>query len=431
MTISRRNFLQATAAGGALLGTSVLAGCSASKTGAVTAKDRNLEIFSWWTSGGEVQALDALYSVYRKQYPGVKIANAAIGGASGGTNMQAVLQSRMLGNQPPDSFQGHPGAEFIDSWVKTGAMEPLDKLYKDEGYAKVLPAALIEMSSWQGKPYSVAVNAQRSNLTLYNKTLMKKVGGTVPTTWDEFFTLADKAKAMGIPAIGLAESGGNATQCVVEKLLLAKLGPDGYKGLFNGKTDWGSQGVTAALETAARCFAYANPNYLSVIGSDEPSLVSSGQALLILNGDWCIGGFEAKNFTDYGWAPAPDTDGMFILNSDSFGLPKGAPNPTPALDWLKVVGSKEGQDAFNPPKGTISPRSDRDDSHYNAYQHWAVNQWETAKVFLPTITDGSATSTQFTTAWANAMQSFDVNKDPALTQAALVKAAQSDKNISS
>jgi len=423
MTITRRSLLKAGLAGSAMLGSSAfLAACSGGSGSVATSK--SLEIFSWWTSGGEVQALDALYSVYRKQYPGVKITNAAIGGASGGANMQAVLQSRMLGHKPPDSFQGHPGAEFIDSWVKSGAMQPLDKLYKDEGYAKVLPAALIEMSSWQGKPYSIAVNAQRSNLTLYNKTLMQKVGGTVPTTWDEFFTLADKAKAMGIPALGLAESGGNSTQALVEKLLLAKLGPDAYKGLFDGKTDWGSQGVTAALETAARCFGYANQDFLAVIGSDLPSLVSSGKALLIMNGDWCIGQFEAKKFTDYGWASAPDTDGMFILNSDSFGLPQGAPHPTPALDWLKVVGSKEGQDGFNPLKGSISPRSDRDDSHYNEYQHFAVDQWEGAKVFLPTVTDGSAASTQFTTAYADAMQNFNVSKNPQSAQADLVKAAK-------
>ena len=35
-----------------------------------------IEIFSWWTSGGEVEALDALYAVFLEQYPGVEIENA-------------------------------------------------------------------------------------------------------------------------------------------------------------------------------------------------------------------------------------------------------------------------------------------------------------------------------------------------------------------
>src|SRR5436190_23171027 len=65
-----------------------------------------LEIFSWWTSGGEVEALNALYDIFKKKYPGVEIQNAALaGGAGQGGNMKALLETRMQGGQPPDSFQ--------------------------------------------------------------------------------------------------------------------------------------------------------------------------------------------------------------------------------------------------------------------------------------------------------------------------------------
>jgi hypothetical protein len=37
-----------------------------------------LEVFSWWTSGGEVAALDALFDHYKKQYPGVGVVNAVL-----------------------------------------------------------------------------------------------------------------------------------------------------------------------------------------------------------------------------------------------------------------------------------------------------------------------------------------------------------------
>ena len=35
------------------------------------AGEKKLEVFSWWTSGGEAAALDALFTVYNKQHPGV------------------------------------------------------------------------------------------------------------------------------------------------------------------------------------------------------------------------------------------------------------------------------------------------------------------------------------------------------------------------
>ena len=39
---------------------------------APTAGENKLEIFSWWTSGGEAAGLDALFNVYKKQNAGVE-----------------------------------------------------------------------------------------------------------------------------------------------------------------------------------------------------------------------------------------------------------------------------------------------------------------------------------------------------------------------
>ena len=36
------------------------------------AGENKLEVFSWWTSGGEAAALDGLFNVYKKQDPGVE-----------------------------------------------------------------------------------------------------------------------------------------------------------------------------------------------------------------------------------------------------------------------------------------------------------------------------------------------------------------------
>lgn len=49
-----------------------------------------------------------------------------------------------------------------------------------EGYADVLPASLIEIASWEGKPYGVPVNIHRNNVLWFNKPLMDQVGGTPP-----------------------------------------------------------------------------------------------------------------------------------------------------------------------------------------------------------------------------------------------------------
>ena len=83
-----------------------------------------LEIFSWWTAGGEAEGLNAMYKIFQAKYPGVEIINATVAGGAGSA-AKAVLATRMQAGDPPDSFQVHAGHELIDSWVKAGKMEPV------------------------------------------------------------------------------------------------------------------------------------------------------------------------------------------------------------------------------------------------------------------------------------------------------------------
>jgi len=76
--------------------------------------------------------------------------------------------------------------------------------------------------------------------------------------------------------------------------------------------------------------------------------VADGDAAMTVMGDWAQGYSNRSIWCpmrDYGWAPSPGTEGTFIMLSDSFGLPKGAPNRDAAVAWLTVAGSQEGQDA--------------------------------------------------------------------------------------
>ena len=59
------------------------------------------------------------------------------GGA--GTNAKAVLAQRLAAHKPPDSFQGHAGAELRD-YIKAGQVEPIDFIYKRYSFDKVMPA---------------------------------------------------------------------------------------------------------------------------------------------------------------------------------------------------------------------------------------------------------------------------------------------------
>lgn len=391
-----------------------------------TTEGGELEIFSWWTSGGEVEALNALYEIYGEKYPDVEIVNAALaGGAGQGGNMKALLETRMMGGEPPDSFQVHLGRELIDSHVIADRMEPLDWLYEEEGLYDVFPQDLIEIASFEGKPYSVPVNIHRSNVLWYRPSKLAEVGvEEPPKTWDEFFEVAEKLKEAGIPALAVAENEPNFSGHVFENVLNATMDPEAYRGLFDGSVGWDDERVTQALEILNQAYDYANPDYLSTSWGDiNDRFVADDAPAMMIMGDWTHGVLMSKGFTDYLWAPAPGTEGKFIVLSDSFGLPKNAPHRENIVNFLRVVGSREGQDAFNPIKGSIPARTDPDLDVYDEYLLWSMDDFKSNEL-VPSIQHGAAAKQSFILDYAIAINNLATNRDVAQAQQMLVQAAE-------
>ena len=127
--------------------------------------------------------------------------------------------------------------------------------------------------------------------------------------------------------------------------------------------------------------------------------------------------------TDYGWATVPGTDGVYQWLSDSFTLPKGAPHREATLAWLKLVGSQEGQDAFNPVKGSIPARTDADAAKYDTYLKWALGEWKKDQL-AGSLTHGVVASNAWNTDIDTALGLFLKNKDIAKFQSALATAAE-------
>ena len=187
--------------------------------------DKKLEVFSWWTSGGEAAALDALFEVYKKANPGVEIINATVAGG-GGSAARPVLQARLAGGSPPDTWQVHPGWELLGQYVEANYCDPITELYKSEGWDKVVPKTLIDLVSKDQKSYAVLVGVHRGNVLWYNKKALQKHGIKVgdKMTIEEFFAAAEKLKAAGVTPLAVGDSGIWATSQLFENVLLGTRG---------------------------------------------------------------------------------------------------------------------------------------------------------------------------------------------------------------
>jgi glucose/mannose transport system substrate-binding protein len=398
------------------------------------AAKQQLEVFSWWTGGGEAAGLEAMIKIWNAENPDIEFVNAAVAGGAG-SNAKAVLATRLSAGDPPDSFQGHAGQELIGTYVKAGQLEPLDDLYKTNGWYDVFPATLIPLISQDGHPYSVPVNIHRANVLWYNPKVLAQynVAAPDPASFDSWITAMDALQAAGMAApLSLGESW--TEKQLFETVLLATVGADEYTALWQGKADWASADVTKAITNFAKVMSYANTDYASLTWQDASKIVADGDAAFNVMGDWADGYFEGDvaggNLgltagTDFAYMPVPGTKGTYDFLSDSFVLPVGAKDRDAAIKWLTLCGSKEGQDAFNPVKGSISARSDSDASLYNAYLQSAMADWKT-DVVVGSLAHGVVANDTWNTDFMTSLGQYLVDSDAATFQASLVNLCSTD-----
>ena len=404
----------------ALLAAAAISTASFGGAVATAQEGGQVEIFSYWTAGGEADGLNAIQEVFSAAHPDVEIINAVIAGGAG-VNANAVLATRMQGGDPPDTFQIHGGAELIDNWVKTDFMQPITGLYEELGLADKFPAGIIDLVSLDGEPYAVPVNVHRNGVLWYNQAILEEQGIAPPASWDEFFAAADQLKAAGIAPLALGDKDGWTALNLFEQILLSTLGPDDYRGIWAGEVPWTDERVTEALEIMSRVLDYVNEDHSTLTWDQAAGLLLSGDAAMNVMGDWAKGFFAANGWApgeDFGWAPVPGNDGTFTVVTDSFALPKDVKNQDNALLWLATLASVEGQDAFNPLKGSIPARVDADRSKYDAYSTAAMDAFASDEL-VPSQANGPATIPAFLPPITDAISVFVTSRDVAGTQAAI------------
>ena len=379
-----------------------------------------VEVFTWWTAGGEAEGLEAMIEVFTAEFPEYSFVNAAVAGGAG-TAARAVLASRLAANDPPSSWQGHAGAELIGTYVVADQLESLNFLFEEEGWMDVFPAEIIPQISHEGNIYSVPVNIHRANVLWYLPDRLEEFGVDVPTTWDEFFAIAEELEAQGVTPLAMGEQW--TAMHLFETVLLGTMSVPDYDGLWDGTTDWAGPEVAEAIEVFDRLLDYTNTDAPTLAWDQASQMVIDGHAAFNIMGDWAAGYFGAQGLApgDYGWAPVPGTAGVFQWLSDSFVLPVDAHNREGAIAWLRVAGSRAGQDAFNPIKGSIPARVDGDRGLYDEYLLSAMDDWET-DVKTGSLAHGTVASDAFKSEIDTALGLFLADRDADALQAGLVSA---------
>jgi glucose/mannose transport system substrate-binding protein len=389
-------------------------------------KEDVVEIYHWWTSGGEKAAIDALVAVFEDRYPDVFVKQTPVAGGAGYV-MKALMKSLVLAGEAPDAFQMHAGYEG-KPYFDADYLEPISDLWDAEGWKDVIPDVVEAMVKFDGEYYAVPVNIHRVNVVWYNKPLLDEndIDPADLTTWDDFFAACDTLVDAGIDyPIALGDSGKWTDTHVLEQIIAGE-GIAFYEDWVNGEvTSATDTTLVHALNTFKTYLDYVNPDHAALTWDQAIARVITGEAAFSVMGDWANGEFlvaEKVYDTDYGTFPTPGTADMYGLCIDCFQHPKGVAHPANSLNWLRVVGSKEGQDAFNPLKGSIPARTDADITKYGPYQKAAIDDFTTVTYMYPSVTHGSGAPEAFTAELNDIMSAFVTDKDVSAAATALTDA---------
>jgi glucose/mannose transport system substrate-binding protein len=305
---------------------------------------------------------------------------------------------------------------------------PLTSIYESEGWNEVVPEALRNLMTKDGEVYQVTVGVHRGNGFWYNKKLLDENGITVGETMsvEEFVAIADQLVAAGVTPLCVGDNGIWATAQLFENTLLGTIGPEAYAGLWDGSVSFDDPGVKTAMETYGKMLDYQNEDHSALSWDQAVKQLMEGGCVFNSMGDWAYGEFvnaQMKDNEDFGWVSHPGSAGSFMIVADGFVLGNGAPNVDNTMNWLKVIGGKEAQEAFNPLKGSICARTDCDRAKFGVYHNWSMDSFAN-DALVPSVVHGSAAPADFQQALNDAVTSFVVDRNVDAFSAALVAAAQ-------
>ena len=375
-----------------------------------------IEVFSWWTSGSEDAALQAIISAAKAVNPGLEVINAAVAGGSG-TNAKQVLATRLAGGDAPEIWQTHPGGE-LGGYVDQDVLTDMTGLYKSEGWDKVVPKDLVESMTYDKKTYSVLTGVHRANTMWISSAAQKKAGVSLSgsLTWPKFKAAALKMKAKGIDPICLGDKDIWTAAQLLEALIVAEEGAAGWTALLNGSKKWTSAGVKKAVANFNEAMTWTNKDHKALDWTGAVAALAKGTCGVNIMGDWAYGELLVKqkkvDGKDFTYATFGDAN-TFVTVGDSFVIGKTAKNQAGAIAFAKAIMDPKVQLAFNKLKGSAPVRSDVSTKTLGNYQQGAAKVLANGKK-VPSLVHGQAlVAAAVGAAYQEAVTLLQANKDVA------------------
>jgi glucose/mannose transport system substrate-binding protein len=401
------------AAAAAMLALTIVACGDNSPTSAKT-DTKQLEVVSWWTSGSEAAALDALFAAFRDSNPDVGAVNAAVPGGAGSKAI-VELAERLQDDDAPDVWQTFAG-KSVQGYASRGVVRSVAPVFERQDLPTRMHPRILRSVMRDGRPYGVPTGAHRSNVLWFNTRLLRRAGVSPPASG---YTLAafradlEKVQASGAVPLCLGGKDRFTTVELFENTLLSTIGNRGWEEMVDDELDWRSGRVETALKRFGALLRYTDPQASGLTWDAATKKLASGGCAFESMNDSAFGELVAagaKEGKDFGAAAFPGTDGSFLAVVDVFVAATKAKNAKNALAFLGDINKPATQLAFNTSKGSIPVVRDVDVSTLTAYQRGSSKALWTLPVLL-SVAHGEAMSPEFQEGFYDAVSTYIRTRD--------------------
>ena len=281
--------------------------------------------------------------------------------------LEDVISGPMQNGEFPDVVHlatGRP-AGLTEQMVKSNALHDLTNMLN-----LTIPGETVKVSEkiaggftdnnivspyGDGKTYMAPMFYSPCGL-FYNAKLFEEKGWTVPTTWDEMWTLGDKAAAEGISLFTYPTAG------YYDAFMFALMNAIGGPEFFNAITTyqegaWDSDNGKTLLNILDKLATYTHPNTPAQANNQDFTknqlMVMNNQALFMPNGTWITGEMAGALETltnEFAWGmtavPAAGTAAYSFCWFEQAWIPAGAQNIEAAEQFVAFLYSDAAAKIF-------------------------------------------------------------------------------------
>ncbi|MFF9062743.1 ABC transporter substrate-binding protein [Streptomyces sp. NPDC014882] len=346
------------------------------------------KIVFWDNNGGvRTDIWKQVIADFEKANPDIDVEYVGIAS----TEYQSKVDTAIQGGGLPDV--GGITASMAASIAAQDALEPLDgRLAKSPLNGELNKSMVESLKSAGGGDALYSIPTSANNGVLYYRTdLFKAAGLAEPTTWDAFYTAAEKLTNTGKNQFGYTIRGGAGS---IAQALDAMYGQSGITSFWNGdRTTVNDPKNVEALEKYAALYKKVTP--AADLNNDFTKMVAQWDSGTIGMLNHNLGSYQdhVKAFgTDkFRGIPQPvGASGKRVQVSnpvDGIGMFKSSKNKDAAWKFIEFATSKAENSKFNESAGQVP-------SNTGAAKDAWIDKAEPTKLAAQALSDGTTTIVQ-------------------------------------